>query len=67
MKVELKQIVDELTDAVGLDKKKFKIAAMVDGEKIIGWNTVSVYEDGTIIPTGARFKNIKELIQYYEK
>ena len=67
MKVELKQIVDELTDAVGLDKKKFKIAAMVDGEKIIGWNTVSVYEDGTIAPTGARFKNIKELIQYYEK
>ena len=67
MKVELKQIVDELTDAVGLDKKKLKIAAMVDGEKIIGWNTVSVYEDGTIVPTGARFKNIKELIQYYEK
>ena len=67
MKVELKQIVDELTDAVGLDKKKFKIAAMVDGEKIIGWNTVSVYEDGTIVPTGARFKNIKELIKYYEK
>ena len=67
MKVELKQIVDELTDAVGLDKKKFKIAAMVDGEKIIGWNTVSVYEDGTIVPTGARFKNIKELIRYYEK
>lgn len=67
MKVELKQIVDELTEAVGLDSNKFKIAAMVDGEKIVGWNTVSVYEDGTIAPTGARFKNIKELIQYYEK
>lgn len=67
MKVELKQIVDELAEAVGLDNKNFKIAAIVDGEKIIGWNTVSVYEDGTIVPTGARFKNLKELIQYYEK
>ena len=67
MKVELKQIVDELTEAVGLDSNKFKIGAMVDGDRIIGWTTVSVYEDGTMTPIGTKFKNIKEVIQYYGK
>ena len=61
MKIELKEIVDELTDALDLPSGK-KVAALIENDKLVGWTIVNVYEDGTIKPTSEKkFKNIKEL------
>ena len=48
MKVELKQIIDELTDAINLPKGQ-KVSAIIDTDKIVGWTIVEVHEDGSII------------------
>lgn len=66
MKVELKQIIDELTDAINLPNGQ-KVSALVDNEKIVGWTIVNVHEDGTIVPISDKnFNNIKELISEYK-
>ena len=66
MKVELKQIIDELTDAISLPKGQ-KVSALVDIDKIVGWTIVEVHEDGSINPiTDKRFNNLKELISEYK-
>ena len=66
MKVELKQIIDEMTDAISLPKGQ-KVSALVDIDKIVGWTIVEVYEDGTINPiTDKKFNNLKELISEYK-
>lgn len=66
MKVELKQIIDELTDAINLPNGQ-KVSALVDNEKIVGWTIVNVHEDGTIVPiSDKKFNNIKELISEYK-
>ena len=66
MKVELKQIIDELTDAISLPKGQ-KVSALVDIDKIMGWTIVEVHEDGTINPiTDKKFNNLKELISEYK-
>jgi len=66
MKVELKQIIDELTDAINLPKG-YKVSAIVDIDKIIGWTIVEVHEDGSINPiSDKKFNNIKELISEYK-
>lgn len=68
MKVELKQIVDQLTEAIGL-KEGYKVSAMIDDSKenqLVGWMVVKVLEDGTLLPQSElKFKNIKELIEFY--
>ena len=67
MKVELKQIIDQLTEAIGLDDK-YKVSALIDdtNDTIVGWTIVRVYEDGTIKPLdNLRYKSIKELIEAY--
>ena len=68
MKVELKQIVDQLTEAVGLEDG-YKVSAMIDDskeEQLVGWMIVKVLEDGTLLPQSEfKFKNIKELIEFY--
>lgn len=63
MKVELKEIIDQLTDAIQL-KKGQKVSALIDNNKIVGWIIVDVFEDGTIKPIDDYkvYKNIKELI-----
>lgn len=62
MKIELKQIIDELTDAIDLPNGQ-KVSALVDNDRIVGWTIVNVYEDGTIAPVSdKKFNNIKELI-----
>ena len=48
MKVELKRIIDELTDAINLPKGQ-KVSAIIDTDKIVGWTIVEVHEDGSII------------------
>ncbi len=65
MKVELKQIIDELTDAIGLPEGR-KVAALVDDGKVVGWIIVDVYENGRIKPiSDKKFNNIKELLIAY--
>lgn len=69
MKIELKPIVDQLTEAIGL-MEGYKVSAMIDdanNDKLVGWMIVKVLEDGTILPQpGDRFSNIKELIEAYK-
>lgn len=68
MKVELKPIIDQLTEAIGLDKG-YKVSAMIDENKddqLAGWIIVKVLDDGTLLPqSNLKFKNIKELIEAY--
>lgn len=65
MKVELKQIIDQLTETISL-KEGQKVSALVDEDKIAGWMIVDVFEDGTIKPIDTKvYKNLRELI--YEK
>ena len=51
MKVELKPIIDQLSDALPLSKP-LKVAAIIDEEnndEIIGWTIVEVNKDGPIL------------------
>lgn len=65
MKVELKQIIDELSDAIGLADDQ-RVAALVEDEEIIGWTIVNVLDDGTINPVDDnKFKTLKELLAFY--
>ena len=65
MKVELKQMIDELTDAINLPKGQ-KVAALIDTDKIVSWTIVEVHEDGSINPiSDKKFNNLKELISEY--
>jgi len=68
MKVELKPIIDQLTEACGLSDG-YKVSAMIDENKddqLIGWIIVKVLDDGTLLPqSNLKFKNIKELIEKY--
>jgi len=73
MKIELKQIIEQLNEAIHL-KPDFTVAAMfnedepVDGCEIIGWTIAEKHEDGTVVPIVGfdGFKTIKELIEAYE-
>lgn len=66
MKVELKQIIDELNDAINLPKGQ-KVAALIDTDKIVSWTIVEVHEDGSINPiSDKKFNNLKELISEYK-
>ena len=66
MKIELKQIIDELTDAINLPKGQ-KVAALIDIDKIVCWTIVDVHEDESIKPiSNKKFNNLKELISEYK-
>ena len=61
MKVELKEIIDQLTETVNI-KKGQKVSALIDGGKIVGWMIVNVSKDGSIKPIdNTVYKNIREL------
>ena len=74
MKVELKPILDQLSEALPLSKP-LKVAAIIDEEnndEIIGWTIVYVNEDGTISKSSLKekmlfgtFGTLKELFAYY--
>ena len=64
MKVELKQIIDELTDAIGLPEGK-TVAALVDNGKVVGWTIVDLW-NGFNLACDKKFNNIKELISTYK-
>lgn len=66
MKVELKQIIDELTAVINLPKGQ-KVSALIDTDKIVGWTIVEVHEDGSInLISDKKFNNLKELISEYK-
>ena len=65
MKVELKQIIEQLTELVGLEEG-YKVAALVDTKTNVveGWYVVKVLEDGRIIPIETlNFKTVKEMME----
>jgi hypothetical protein len=68
MKIELKEIVDQLTEAIEL-KPGYKVSALIDtdnNDKLCGWMIVQESEDGTITPVdGTKFNNLKELLEAY--
>jgi hypothetical protein len=68
MKIELKEIVDQLTEAIGL-KPGYKVSALIDtdnNDKLCGWMIMQESEDGTIAPVdGKKFNNLKELLEEY--
>ena len=66
MKVELKQIIDQLSETCNLDSNH-NVAAITDhNDNIVGWTIVEVFEDGNIKPLeGVNFNSIKELIKAY--
>ena len=68
MKIELKEIVDQLTEAIEL-KPGYKVSALIDtdnNDKLCGWMIVHESEDGTITPVdGTKFNNLKELLKAY--
>lgn len=68
MKVELKEIIDQLSEAINLPEG-FKVSALIDDEhdnKIVGWTVVKVYEDGTIKPINNNYNRLKDLITMYK-
>ena len=69
MRIELKQIVNQLTDAIGLPEGQ-KVSAVIDDEsyEVVGWSIVNINEDGSIEPIpGLTYKTIKEMIDGYGK
>lgn len=70
MKIELKLITEQLTEALGLTDDR-KVAALIDEDndnKFIGWCIVRYKENGEITPQlGTKVSNIKELFErFYE-
>lgn len=70
MKVELKEIINQLTEAVNL-QEGFKVSAIIDDttSKIVGWTIVEVADDGTIsmVDKDMKFNTIKELFDAYRE
>ena len=68
MKVELKEIVDQLTDALNFDDN-IKVSALIDSDtdRIVGWTRVKVDEDGTItmVDKDEKFDTIKQMLQFW--
>jgi hypothetical protein len=63
MKVELKQIIDQLSDALDLAEDQ-KVAALVEDEEIVGWTIVNVFENGVITPVNnKKFTDIKDMFK----
>jgi hypothetical protein len=66
MKVELKEIIDQLSDAITL-QEGYKVSALIDDNtgRIVGWTIVEVADDGTIsmVDKDVKFDNIKELLK----
>lgn len=67
MKIELKQIIDQLTEALDLPKGRRVCAYLLDdNETIVAWNICEVFEDGKIDTTYMQScANIKELLEKF--
>ena len=59
----MKEIINQLSEAIQLDSGT-KVSAVIDGNTIVGWTIVTVFDDGTIKPINDKvYKNLKELLQ----
>ena len=69
MKVELKEICNQITEALPL-KKNHKVAACFENpgsDKLVGWIIVKENKKtGAIEPQGEKYKNLKELFDSYK-
>lgn len=66
MKVQLKTICDQLTDAIELPCG-LKVAAHIEGEALKGWCIVRVHRDGQISPIDNKvYDTIKDLMTLKE-
>lgn len=68
MKIELKEIINQLTECFDFDKN-VKVSALIDENthEIVGWTLVKVNEDGSMemIDECEKFDNLKSLFQFY--
>lgn len=68
MKVELKEIINQLTECFDFDKN-VKVSALIDENthEIVGWTLVKVNEDGSMemIDESEKFDSLKSLFQFY--
>lgn len=68
MKVELKQIIEQLTEVFNFGDN-IKVSAIIDTntDRIVGWTRVKVNEDGTIemVDKDEKFDTIKQMLQFY--
>lgn len=68
MKVELKQIIDQVTEALDLPDY-LRVCALIDEteiNKIVGWNVAEINEDGDIrLIFDKSFENLKEMFKFY--
>lgn len=64
MKIELKPIIDQLTEAIGLSNGR-KVAALIEDDgSLVGWTIVKYQEDGTIQRiSDEKYDTIKDLIE----
>ena len=69
MKVELKEICEQITEALPL-KKNHKVAACFENPengKLVGWIIVKENKKtGAIEPQGEKYQNLKELFNAYK-
>ena len=67
MKIELKPIIEQLTEAIGLPDGK-KVAALIEDDgSLVGWTIVKYQEDGTIQRiSDEKYDTIKDLIEAYK-
>ena len=62
MQVELKEIIDQLTDVCNL-REGHKVSALVNDEhRVVGWTIVEVHDDGTISPIDGKYDTIRKLL-----
>lgn len=67
MKIELKEITEQLTSALGL-KKNLQVAACFKepgSEELVGWIIVKKEKNGNILPHGEKVDNLKDLFEKY--
>jgi len=66
MKVELRQITDQLSDVLELESYEQVCALIDDNGDIVGWNIVDVDEDGKLTPQfDTPFRNLKQLLNFH--
>jgi hypothetical protein len=54
--------MNQLSEALDLSDGT-KVSALIDGNSIVGWYIVTVFDDGTIKPINDKvYKNLKELM-----
>ncbi len=74
MKVEIKEIVDQVTDLLRSRdygpahfNDGYKVAVCQENERIVGWVIVKVNDDGTITPQTKEFKTLVDVFDNWYK